>query len=219
MASQFLIHKWTTIWTEFINQQNSSLRFLLENILNHLINQLSVKTEWRAIIFRGGNLRSIYSTSLDTFGSMYGLYYTMRRWHSWTTWLHPWKIVFINLCFYISLLIVFESFNKTICVYPLCNISKKFFSEFFTRKSFCFPEKLSCFFPNNKNYVIQPVSAFTVTARKLSSRDTVYLVIRGLSSLVSDFLGSKPDSSSYWSFKFLNLGKFLNFPVFQFPHL
>ena len=84
---------------------------------------------------------------------------------------------------------VFESFNKTIYTYPLCNISKKFFCEFLTGKSFDFPEKLLCFFPDNKDYVIQPMSAFTTPARKLRSRETVYSVIRGLNSLVSDFLG------------------------------
>lgn len=87
--------------------------------------------------------------------------------------------------------------TKLPAMYPLCNISKKFFSQFCTRKSFGFPEKLVGFFSNSKNYIIQPASAFAMAARKLSGRETVCSVRRGLSSLVSDFLGSKLDSSTY----------------------
>lgn len=51
VASQFLIHKWIATWTDFINQQSSSHRPLLENILNCLMNRFSVKTGWRTMIF------------------------------------------------------------------------------------------------------------------------------------------------------------------------
>lgn len=33
-SSQFLIHKWITIWVDFIISRNFSLRSLLENVLN-----------------------------------------------------------------------------------------------------------------------------------------------------------------------------------------
>lgn len=66
VARQFLIHKWVPPWAEFISRQSSSLRPLLESIVTCLIDQLSVQTGWRTMIFREDDLRSIFSTSLDT---------------------------------------------------------------------------------------------------------------------------------------------------------